>query len=46
LREAGLIRQRQYGLELRGRLRTEELQAQYPGLLEMVAAWQALASVA
>jgi DNA-binding transcriptional ArsR family regulator len=45
LREAGLIRQRQYGLERRSRLRTEELQAQYPGLLKMVAAWQPLALV-
>lgn len=40
LREAGLIRQRQYGLERRSRLRTEDLNARFPGLLELVADWK------
>lgn len=40
LREAGLIRQRQYGLERRSRLRTEDLNARFPGLLELVAPWK------
>lgn len=40
LREAGLIRQRQYGLERRSRLRTEDLNARFPGLLELVAHWE------
>ncbi|WP_433241818.1 ArsR/SmtB family transcription factor [Streptosporangium sp. CA-135522] len=39
LREAGLTRQRQYGLERRSRLRTEDLDARFPGLLNLVAAW-------
>lgn len=40
LREAGLIRQRQYGLERRSRLRTEDLDARFPGLLKLVARWE------
>ncbi len=40
LREAGLIRQRQYGLERRSRVRTEDLNARFPGLLELVAYWK------
>lgn len=40
LREAGLIRQRQYGLERRSRVRTEDLDARFPGLLDLVKAWQ------
>lgn len=40
LREAGLIRQRQYGLERRSRLRTEDLNARFPGLLDLVAHWE------
>lgn len=39
LREAGLIRQRQYGLERRSRLRYEELRERFPGLLELVDRW-------
>lgn len=39
LREAGLIRQRQYGLERRSRVRTEDLDARFPGLLDLVKAW-------
>ncbi|MGF7238281.1 MAG: ArsR/SmtB family transcription factor [Frankia sp.] len=38
LREAGLIHQRQYGLERRSRLRTEDLNRAFPGLLELVKA--------
>jgi DNA-binding transcriptional ArsR family regulator len=40
LRDAGLIRQRQYGLERRSRLRTEELNKRFPGLLDLITAWQ------
>ncbi|WP_206614237.1 ArsR/SmtB family transcription factor [Paenirhodobacter populi] len=40
LREAGLIRQRQYGLERRSRVRTEDLDARFPGLLDLVKAWE------
>ena len=40
LREAGLIRQRQYGLERRSRVRAEELDARFPGLLNLVKAWE------
>ncbi|NYI04420.1 ArsR/SmtB family transcription factor [Allostreptomyces psammosilenae] len=39
LREAGLIRQRQYGLERRSHVRTEDLQARFPGLLDLIADW-------
>jgi DNA-binding transcriptional ArsR family regulator len=39
LREAGLTRQRQYGLERRSQLRTEDLNARFPGLLDLVAFW-------
>ena len=38
LREAGLIHQRQYGLERRSRLRTDDLNRAFPGLLDLVAA--------
>ncbi|RKT86309.1 DNA-binding transcriptional regulator, ArsR family [Saccharopolyspora antimicrobica] len=37
LREAGLIRQRQYGTERRSQVRTEDLDARFPGLLDLVA---------
>jgi DNA-binding transcriptional ArsR family regulator len=40
LREAGILRQRQYGLERRSRVRTEDLNARFPGLLDLVEAWQ------
>ncbi|WP_042885744.1 ArsR/SmtB family transcription factor [Cupriavidus necator] len=40
LREAGVIRQRQYGLERRSRLRREDLEARFPGLLALVENWQ------
>lgn len=39
LRQAGLIRQRQYGLERRSRVRTEDLNQRFPGLLDLVASW-------
>ncbi|WP_431823916.1 ArsR/SmtB family transcription factor [Burkholderia sp. F1] len=40
LREAGVIRQRQYGLERRSRLRREDLEARFPGVLSLVENWQ------
>lgn len=40
LRDAGLIHQRQYGLERRSRLRTEDLNKRFPGLLDLISAWQ------
>ncbi|MGW1997438.1 ArsR/SmtB family transcription factor [Embleya sp. NPDC001921] len=39
LREAGLIRQRQYGLERRSHVRIRDLDARFPGLLDLVAGW-------
>ena len=41
LREAGLIRQRQYGLERRSRVRVEDLSVRFPGLLGLVVDWNA-----
>lgn len=46
LREAGLIRQRQYGLERRSRVRAEDLDARFPGLLDLVRQWTPPLSVA
>lgn len=40
LREAGVIRQRQYGLEGRSRVRVEDLESRFPGLLHLVASWE------
>ncbi|WP_131736878.1 ArsR/SmtB family transcription factor [Actinomadura roseirufa] len=40
LRDAGLIRQRQYGLERRSEVRIDDLNARFPGLLDLVAAWE------
>jgi DNA-binding transcriptional ArsR family regulator len=40
LREAGVTRQRQYGLERRSQVRVDDLQARFPGLLALVAAWE------
>ncbi|NEB36897.1 helix-turn-helix domain-containing protein [Streptomyces sp. SID14515] len=37
LREAGITRQRQYGLERRSHVRIDDLAARFPGLLELVA---------
>ncbi|NEB10301.1 helix-turn-helix transcriptional regulator [Streptomyces coelicoflavus] len=39
LREAGITRQRQYGLERRSQVRVDDLNARFPGLLDLVAAW-------
>ncbi|MGW5385040.1 ArsR/SmtB family transcription factor [Nocardia sp. NPDC003963] len=39
LRESGLIRQWQHGLERRNVVRTEDLDARFPGLLDLVANW-------
>lgn len=39
LREAGVTRQRQYGLERRSHVRIHDLNACFPGLLDLVAAW-------
>lgn len=36
LREAGLIRQRHAGVEIRSTLRRDEIEARFPGLLEAV----------
>jgi DNA-binding transcriptional ArsR family regulator len=40
LREAGVIRQRQYGLERRSHVRVDDLEARFPGLVALVAAWE------
>ncbi|WP_406503695.1 ArsR/SmtB family transcription factor [Streptomyces sp. NBC_00212] len=39
LREAGVTRQRQYGLERRSQVRVDDLNGRFPGLLDLVAAW-------
>ncbi|MEU7426686.1 ArsR family transcriptional regulator [Streptomyces sp. NPDC040750] len=39
LREAGITRQRQYGLERRSQIRITDLDARFPGLLNLVATW-------
>ncbi|MGW0903218.1 ArsR/SmtB family transcription factor [Streptomyces sp. NPDC002853] len=39
LREAGITRQRQYGLERRSHVRIDDLNARFPGLLALVADW-------
>jgi DNA-binding transcriptional ArsR family regulator len=39
LREAGITRQRQYGLERRSHVRIADLDSRFPGLLDLVAAW-------
>ncbi|MFC4337109.1 ArsR/SmtB family transcription factor [Salininema proteolyticum] len=40
LREAGVIRQRQIGLERRNSVRVEDLDARFPGLLGLVEEWE------
>ncbi|WP_406273458.1 helix-turn-helix domain-containing protein [Nocardia sp. NBC_00881] len=40
LREAGVTRQQRYGLERRSRVRIEDLDARFPGLLDLVRAWE------
>ncbi|MEU6744626.1 ArsR family transcriptional regulator [Spirillospora sp. NPDC046719] len=37
LREAGVLRQRQYGLERRSEVRIDDLNARFPGLLDLIA---------
>jgi len=39
LREAGLITQRQYGLERRSRVRMDEVKERFPGLIELILEW-------
>ncbi|MBL1118222.1 helix-turn-helix transcriptional regulator [Streptomyces sp. 110] len=39
LREAGITRQRQYGLERRSHVRVADLNTRFPGLLDLVADW-------
>jgi len=39
LREAGVIRQRQYGLERRSHVRVDDLDTRFPGLLDLVRTW-------
>jgi DNA-binding transcriptional ArsR family regulator len=39
LREAGVTRQRQYGLERRSQVRVDDLEERFPGLLDLVADW-------
>ncbi|GAA1976116.1 ArsR/SmtB family transcription factor [Kitasatospora viridis] len=41
LREAGVTRQRQYGLERRSQVRVADLERRFPGLLALIAAWEA-----
>ncbi|WP_280416916.1 ArsR/SmtB family transcription factor [Nocardia carnea] len=40
LREAGLIRQWQHGMERRNVVRVADLDDRFPGLLNLVAAWE------
>jgi len=40
LRDAGVIRQRQYGLERRSHVRVDDLETRFPGLLALVADWR------
>lgn len=44
LREAGVITQRQYGLERRSRVRLEDLNARFPGLVDLVLDWKQAAN--
>ncbi|WP_431980218.1 ArsR/SmtB family transcription factor [Streptomyces qinglanensis] len=39
LREAGLVRQRQYGPSRRNQVRIADLEARFPGLLALIADW-------
>lgn len=41
LRVAGVLTQRQYGLERRSRVRLGDLNERFPGLVDLVRAWQA-----
>ncbi|MER5274845.1 ArsR family transcriptional regulator [Streptomyces sp. NPDC002809] len=42
LRESGVTRQRQYGLERRSHVRVDDLNARFTGLLDLVTAWTPL----
>ncbi|GAB2558921.1 helix-turn-helix transcriptional regulator [Nocardia heshunensis] len=39
LRNAGVLRQRQYGLERRSQVRIDDLETRFPGLLNLIADW-------
>ncbi|WP_069164430.1 ArsR/SmtB family transcription factor [Nocardia altamirensis] len=39
LREAGVTRQQRYGLERRSKVRIDDLDARFPGLLDLVRDW-------
>ncbi|MCM3506465.1 helix-turn-helix domain-containing protein [Curtobacterium sp. ODYSSEY 48 V2] len=45
LREAGLLEQHQEGLTRSSRVRVEDVQQRFPGLLDLVAAWKVPATV-
>jgi DNA-binding transcriptional ArsR family regulator len=45
LREAGLLTQHQDGLERRSRVRVDDLETRFPGLLALVLDWEVPASV-
>ncbi|TQC49584.1 ArsR family transcriptional regulator [Rhodococcus sp. WS4] len=40
LREAGVLTQRRYGLERRSRVRLDDLNDRFPGLVELILAWE------
>lgn len=44
LREAGVITQRQYGPERRSRVRLDDLNARFPGLVDLVLNWTPVVS--
>ncbi|MFC0447502.1 ArsR/SmtB family transcription factor [Rhodococcus jostii] len=44
LREAGVITQRQYGMERRSRVRLDDLNERFPGLVELILSWEAAPS--
>lgn len=45
LREAGLLEQHQEGLTRSSRVRVEDVQERFPGLLDLVAAWDVPAAL-
>ncbi|OIH94265.1 MULTISPECIES: helix-turn-helix transcriptional regulator [unclassified Curtobacterium] len=45
LREAGLLEQHQDGLTRSSRVRAEDVQARFPGLLDLVSAWDVPAAL-
>ncbi|MDN3240564.1 ArsR/SmtB family transcription factor [Glycomyces tritici] len=40
LRESGIMRQRMVGVEKRNTVREDDLEARFPGLLDLVRAWE------